>query len=595
MSSNSSAALTMESSRWRATARVLRLIGAASLGKLTVAAFAGAAAEAAAIALMSTATWMIVRAAAQPPIAVLGLAIVGVRAFALARPVLRYLERLAGHDSALAALATLRERVYAALARSKPGRLPGGDVLSRVVSDVDAVQDLLLRGLLPVVAAVGSGTLAVVLCWVLYPAAGALLLAGLFLAIGVVPLATYGIARRFAVSEARVRAELARRSLDLIDGAAELSAYGADHIALAAADSVAHRLARIQRATARLEAAATATTLAIQAATTLSILITSTNHGLHPILIPVLTLTCLTAFEPTMALALAARQLITVTAASQRLIEVFDTPPEIIDPARPHPLDPGPVTVDLHDVRVRYSADRPPALDRICLRIGPGERIAVVGPSGSGKSTLLAVLARQVDHEAGTVTVNGHDVRTLATDEVRARLIGATQDAYVFHASLRDNLILARPAATPTELAHVVRRAGLADWIATLPAGLDTVVGHDGASMSGGQRRRLVLARALLSDPDVLLLDEPLEGLDTATADAVWSETLAATQGKTTVLVTHRLAGLDTVDDVIVLDRGCVAQRGRHADLVAVPGLYRELWYAEQLADRVSGRAVATT
>jgi ATP-binding cassette subfamily C protein/ATP-binding cassette subfamily C protein CydC len=595
MSSNSSAIITAESSRWRATARVLRLIGAASLGRLTLAALAGATAEAAAIALMSTATWMIVRAAAQPPIAALGLAIVGVRAFALARPVLRYLERLAGHDSALAALVTLRERVYAALARSRPGRLPGGDVLSRVVSDVDAVQDLLLRCLLPAVIAVGSGALAIVLCWLLYPTAGALLLAGLFLAIVVVPLATYGIVRRFAVSEARVRAQLARRSLDLIDGAAELSAYGADHIALAAADGVAHRLARIQRATAHLEAVATATTLAIQAATTLSVLIVSTHHDVRPILIPVLTLTCLTAFEPTMLLPLAARQLITVTAASQRLVEVFDTPPEIIDPAHPHPLDPGPVTVDLHDVRVRYSADRPPALDRIRLHIGPGQRIAVVGPSGSGKSTLLAALARQVDHEAGTVTVNGHDVRTLATDDVRARLIGATQDAYVFHASLRDNLMLARPAATPAELTNAVRRARLQDWIETLPAGLDTVVGHDGASMSGGQRRRLVLARALLSDPDVLLLDEPLEGLDAATAGTVWSETLAATRGKTTVLVTHRLAGLDTVDQIIVLDQGRIAQRGRHADLVAVPGRYRELWCAEQLADRVSGHVVVTT
>lgn len=587
----------------RAVSHVLSSIGAKPLRRLAAAGMAGAAAELAAVALMATATWLIVRAAAQPPIAVLGLAIVGVRAFALSRPAFRYFERLAGHDAALSALATLRQRTYGALERLGPtglGGLRGSDTLSRVVSDVDAVQDLLLRCLLPAAVAVVSATAAVTLCSSLLPTAGLLSAGGLLLAILLVPAATHLVTRRFVARDARARAELAGRSLDLVDGAAELAAYGAAATALANADAAARRLARLQRATAQVESVAGGVILALQSATTLGVVFLAedaTRHGLPPILVPVLALTCFTVFESTVPLPAAARHLISATTATHRLAELFDAPAGLTEPADPRPLGTGPVTVTLRDVRVRYAADRPPALDGIDLHVEPGKRVALVGPSGSGKSTMLAVLARMVRLEEGTFTVNGHDARTLAADEVRSHLTGATQDSYIFHASLRDNLALARPEATDAQLADAARRARLSDWIDSLPGGLDTVVTHDGASMSGGQRRRLVLARALLAEPDVLLLDEPVEGLDPLTAEAVLSETLAATEGKATVLVTHRLAGLDTVDEIIVLDEGRIAQRGRHLDLVTTPGPYRELWRIEQLVTSADdhGRSAVVT
>jgi ATP-binding cassette subfamily C protein/ATP-binding cassette subfamily C protein CydC len=435
----------------------------------------------------------------------------------------------------------------------------GGDVMTRLVSDVDAVQDLLVRCLLPAGVAVVTAGGAVTLTAVLLPLAGAVLAGGLSLAVLAVPAAAHLALRHGVARVAASRAELATRGLDLVDGASELAAYGAEAAALAAADAAARRLAQHERACSRVASAAGAAILALQAGATIGVTLLAAAAGPAPILVPVLALTCLTTFEVAAPLPAAARHLIDVTAAACRLAELFDARPEVSAPTAAERLGDEPVTAELSGARVRYAPDRPPALDAVDLRIEPGKRVALAGPSGSGKSTVLAALGRFVGIESGSYRVNGHDAARLAPRDVRARLAGATQDAYVFHASLRDNLALARPEATEQELLDAARRASLSGWIESLPGGLDTVVGHDGASMSGGQRQRLVLVRALLADPDVLLLDEPVEGLDPPTAAAVLTETLDATNGRTVVLVTHDLGGLDAVDEVVSLDAGRVA------------------------------------
>ncbi|MGH3320676.1 MAG: ATP-binding cassette domain-containing protein, partial [Streptosporangiaceae bacterium] len=229
---------------------------------------------------------------------------------------------------------------------------------------------------------------------------------------------------------------------------------------------------------------------------------------------------------------------------------------------------------------------RPLALDGVDLRLPPGRRVALVGASGSGKSTLLAVLMRFVGIESGRVTADGVDLAAYAGDDVRRLVRGVTQDAHVFHTSIRENLRLARPDATQEQLTAAARRARLLDWIEWLPDGWETAVGDDGRQLSGGQRQRLLLARALLADPPVLVLDEPTEGLDTATADMVLADILGATRGRAVVLVTHRLTGLDTVDEVVVMDAGRVVQRGPHHTLLAGPGPYRDMWETERLTER---------
>lgn len=557
---------------------VVRWAGGRALRGLALAAAAGALAELANVALMATATWLIVRAAQQPPVVALGLAIVGVRAFALSRSAFRYLERLSGHDAALSVLVVLRRRVFAALERAVPDRLRSGDSLARMVADVDAVQDLLLRSLVPVVVAAVTGVAAVAACAVILPVAGLVLAAGLVTAVVVVPVSTWSVLRRLLPRVAWARARLCDRYLDLAEGTAELLVYGGLGRAEQAAAAAAERLARPARRAARTESTAAAAILVAQAGTTLAVLLVA-QRAVAPVLVPVLTLTALTAFAIATPLPAAARHLAGAAAPVRRLTELLDARPDHTEPTHPRRLGPGPITAELQEIRVRYDAERAPALDGFDLRVDPGKRIALVGPSGSGKSTVLAVLSRLVQPASGRYTLAGYDVRELAATDVRARVAGAAQDAYVFHAPLRDNLALARPAATDDELLAAARRARLED----LPDGLDTVVGHDGGLLSGGQRQRLVLARALLADPEVLLLDEPAEGVDPPTAALLLAETLDATRGRAVVLVTHTLAGLEDVDEIVVLENGRAAQRGPHAELVAVPGLYRRLWEAERL------------
>jgi ATP-binding cassette subfamily C protein CydC len=234
----------------------------------------------------------------------------------------------------------------------------------------------------------------------------------------------------------------------------------------------------------------------------------------------------------------------------------------------------------LEQVTVRYRADGPPALDRVSLDLPPGRRVAVVGPSGAGKSTLLAVLTGAVRPDHGRVTLDGVDICERSPEELPRAVSGLLADAHVFHATVRENLLLGRGTATEDELTAAAAAAGLLDWVRRQPAGWETVVGEDGGQLSGGQRQRLVLARALLAAPtDVLVLDEPTEGLDPRAADRVLaSATAHAGPTRTVLLVTHRLSGLDAYDEIVVLDSGRIVQRGSHAELIHQPGWYRDQW-----------------
>ncbi|WP_344056150.1 ABC transporter ATP-binding protein, partial [Sphaerisporangium rubeum] len=336
-----------------------------------------------------------------------------------------------------------------------------------------------------------------------------------------------------------------------------------------------------ERRQARAGAAVLALGTLAQGLTVAAIVLVAQRAGLGQVPAAVLALTALVAFEPILPLAAAGERFAGVTAALRRLREVRATPPAVAEPAAPAAVPQGPLTVRAEDLVVRHCPGLPPALDGVSLTLTPGRRVAVVGPSGAGKSTLLAALMRTVEPDSGTITLNGVDVRELAPDGVRERITGLTQDPYVFRATLRDNLLLAGPDATGDELAAAVRRARLADWVER--TGWDATLGEDGRTVSGGQLQRLALARALLRDPEVLLLDEPAESLDPATADALTADLLDATHGRTTLLVTHRLRGLEHVDEIIVLEDGRVTQRGTHETLTTVPGYYRDLWRSEAL------------
>ncbi|MFC6080571.1 thiol reductant ABC exporter subunit CydC [Sphaerisporangium aureirubrum] len=546
-----------------------------------VAALAGAAAELAGLGLIAAAAWLITRAAQQPELAALSVAIVAVRAFATSRGVFRYGERLTGHDVALRAQAATREELYEALVPAGPSRLGGADALSRMVDDTDAVQDLLVRCLLPAVAATVTAVAAVVLGAALLPAAALTLLAGLAVAGVLLPSAAVAAARRWSAALAPARAELAARVADLVHGAADLAAYGAGNRALAAAAEAGERLAALERRQARANATTLALGTLVQGLTVAAIVLVAQRAALGQVPTAVLALTSLVAFEPVLPLAAAGERFAGVTAALRRLREVRSAPPAVPEPAAPVAMPEGPLTVRAENLVVRHRPGLPPALDGVSLSLTPGRRVAVVGPSGAGKSTLLAALMRDVDPESGSLLVNGVDVREMSPDDVRARITGLTQDPYVFRASLRDNLLLAGPEANQDDLTRAVRRARLDEWVDR--TGWDTTLGEDGRTVSGGQLQRLALARALLRDPEVLLLDEPAESLDATTADALTADLLDATHGRTTLLVTHRLHGLEHLDEIIVLEDGHITQRGTHPQLISTPGYYQDLWHSESL------------
>ncbi|MFB4320559.1 thiol reductant ABC exporter subunit CydC [Actinomadura sp. 21ATH] len=563
--------------------------------RLAAAGLAGVAAELCGLGLIAAAAWLIARAAQQPPVAALGLAIVAVRACAVGKGGLRYVERLAGHDVALRALAELRGRVFDALARTPasrrataagPGALRDGDALTRLVADVDAVQDLLLRCLLPAVAAAVCGAAGLAVCAAAVPAAAPVLAAALAVVVLVLAPAAAVAGGRAAARAAERRRDLAVAALDVLEGADDLAVFGAAGRFAGAARERSRLLARAERAAARVTALSAGAGYAVQGAAAAAVAWTAIAAGAGGVAVAVAALTALVTVEAALPLVAAAQRLREALPAARRVTAVLDSP----GPRRPRVparLPAGPLAVQLLGVTVAYPAPgggEVRALDGLDLLVERGRRVAIVGASGAGKSTVLAAACGEAEPASGTVLLGGHDTRACDPDAVRAAVRGLAQDAHVFAGTVRANLLLARPGATDAQLEAAARRARLLEVVAGLPQGWDTPVGAGGHGLSGGQRQRLLLARALLADPPVLVLDEPAEALDTRTADDLTRELLTAPGGGTLLLVTHRLAALDAADEVVVLDRGRLAQRGTHAELLARPGPYRDLWDAELLA-----------
>ncbi|MEE1754314.1 thiol reductant ABC exporter subunit CydD [Streptomyces sp. SP18CS02] len=563
-------------------------------GRLALALLLGSLAVASAVGLMAVSGFLISRASEQPPVLHLMVAVTATRAFGIGRAVFRYAERLVSHDTVLRMLAELRVGVYRRLERITPAglrRVRRGDLLSRLVSDVDALQDYWLRWLLPVTTAALVGAGAVGFTAWLVPGAGLVLAAGLLLAGVVVPLVSGATARRAENRLSPARGVLAARVVDLLRGCAELTVAGAlrDREDRArAADAALTRIASRQASAAALGAGLSALVCGATVAGAAFMGIQAVRDGrLDGVALAVVVLTPLAAFETVAGLPLAVQYRQRVKRSAERVHEVLDAPVPVREPRCPAPAPDSAFPLELHGITARYAGQERDALAGFGLRLEAGRRIAVVGASGSGKTTLAQVLLRFLDSSAGTYRIGGADAASLDGDDVR-RLVGlCAQDAHIFDSSIRENLRLARPGADDDALLRVLERARLLEWAEALPDGLDTLVGEHGAQLSGGQRQRLALARALLADFPVLVLDEPAEHLDLATADALTDDLLGATEGRTTVLITHRLRGLDAVDEVVVLEEGRTVQQGPYAELAAVDGPLRRMLERERAADLV--------
>ncbi|MER5735060.1 thiol reductant ABC exporter subunit CydD [Streptomyces sp. NPDC002262] len=579
--------------RIRATAGELK-------GRMALALLLGSLALGSAVGLMAVSGWLISRASEQPPVLHLMVAVTATRAFGIGRAVFRYAERLVSHDAVLRTLAELRVSVYARLERIAPAglrRARRGDLLARLVHDVDALQDYWLRWLLPAGAAllVGLGSVGFT-AWLL-PEAGAVLAVGLLVAGVLVPPLGAALARRAERRLAPARGALATAVADSLRGCAELTVAGALRGRLDRARAVDRTLTGIasrQSAAAALGAGLSAVVCGLTVVAAAWVGVQAVRDGrLDGVALAVVVLTPLAAFEAVTGLPSAVQYRQRVKHSAERVFEVLDAPVPVHEPAVPAAPPAGPFPLELAGIGARYAGQERPALDGFGLTLDAGRRVAVVGASGSGKTTLAQVLLRFLDAEAGTYRIGGVPASELDGDDVR-RFVGlCAQDAHLFDSSLRENLRLARTDAGDEQLREALRRARLLDWVDGLPDGLDTLVGEHGSKLSGGQRQRLALARALLADFPVLVLDEPAEHLDLATADALTDDLLRATEGRTTVLITHRLRGLDAVDEVVVLDGGRTVQRGPYAELAAEDGPLRRMLEQERATDLLLGGVTA--
>jgi ATP-binding cassette subfamily C protein CydC len=530
-------------------------------GRFALALLLGALALAAGSALMASSGYLISRAALRPEILSLTVVIVGVRFFALSRAVLRYLERLVSHDAAFRFLAHVRVSFFERLEPLVPGGLRGtrpGELLSGFVADVDALQHLLVRVVGPPVAALAVGVAAALTAALLVPEAGVVLAVALVLGIVLVPLLAARIARAAGRRRPAERAQLAGGTVELLAGLPELVAYGVADERLARLEETDRRLRRSVVREALAGGAGDGLVIALSglaAAGVVAAAIPAVRAGrLDGVLLGMLALLTLASFEGVRALPLAAQHLAGTEAAAERLFAVTDAEPPVHDPAQPRPLT-GPGVLRLESARLRYDGG-PWLLDGADLELRPRRRVALVGPSGAGKTSLAHVLVRFRDLDGGRATLDGHDLREYAQDDVRRVVALAGQDAHLFATTIRENVRLARPAASDGEILAALRRAGTGDWLDSLPEGLDTFVGDEGGLVSGGQRQRIALARAFLSGARILVLDEPTAHLDEETAAAVLDDLLDASGDAGVLLITHSRLRLERFDEVLSLEDG---------------------------------------
>ncbi|HEY6547584.1 MAG TPA: thiol reductant ABC exporter subunit CydC [Vicinamibacteria bacterium] len=564
--------------------------GAGSLGaRLVLAAALQALTLGTGAALLWTSALLLSRAALHPGLAALSLAIVGVRFFGLARGVLRYVERLFSHDTALRASARLRAEFTARLVPLAPARLAlarGGDLTSRLVADVEALENAGLRAFVPLLGALMLAT-GVLVALPSPSLAGA---AALGLAVAGLAAPLLGAWRGARPSQILVEARgaLQARIVDGLRGLAELTILGALPSFQGAVELEAQALSRAQDRAARAGAAgsalaALATDFAALAALLLGAGLAAQGALAGERLAGVVLLT-LGAFEATLGLPSAFAALGAARTAERRLAEVTLATPAVGEPAHPRPAGRG-LHLEARDLSFTYPEAVGPTLRGISLVVEPGRVVAVVGASGSGKSTLVRLLARFWDVPGSSLYLDGTDVRHLATEDVRARVAVLGQPFHVLGGSLGENLRLARPDATEDDLREAARFAGLDALLTRLPEGASTWVGEHGTRLSGGERQRIALAQAWLSRARLLVLDEPTTHLDAASEREALDGIVGLGRDRGVLLVTHRFAGLRGADEILVLDRGEVRERGRFDALAGAGGLFARGLRTERRAD----------
>ncbi len=553
-------------------------------GGVALSVLASVATIASSIGLLGTSAYLISYAALQPSIAYLQVAIVGVRFFGISRGIFRYLERLSSHSVNFGLLARLRVWFYQAIEPLAPARLAqyhSGDLLQRAVGDIDVLENFYVRVVAPPLAAalVTLGAAWLVGGWSLR--LSGVLVGGLVLGGVGVPWISNALSRTPGRQLVSARSELSANYVESLQGMADLLAYGQEGAVRQRLSGLERNLTDAQMRLAWAGGAGNALSQLIGNLTLFAVLLFAiplvSAGKLDGVLLAVVSLVVLSTFEAVAPLPQAAQMLEGSLEAARRLFELVDAEPAIREPTAPSDM-PAVSNLSVRNLTFRYDSEREPALRDFSLELAPGRKVALVGPSGAGKSTLLALWMRFWEVPAGTIFVAGRDIHAYRSADTRRLFALVSQSTYLFTATLRENLRLANPDAGADELERALDQAGLHDWFVRLPDGLDTWLGDRGQQMSGGERQRLALARALLQNSQVVLLDEPTAHLDPLTEREVSDTLHAVLKDRSVVWATHSLKGMKWMDEILVLDHGQIVERGTHSRLMKANGLYARLW-----------------
>ncbi|HHY60452.1 MAG TPA: thiol reductant ABC exporter subunit CydC [Clostridia bacterium] len=541
------------------------------------------------VGLMVTSAYLISWSALQPPVLDLMTLVAGVRFFGLSRAAFRYGERYVNHQTTFAVLTKIRVWIYEALAQQSPGQLlsyHSGQLLSRLVGDVEALKDLYLRVVLPPCTALLVGLVITVLLsffhwW--YALSFALFygLAGLG-----VPWFVRKIAR-FKKELAEARDRLHTTLVDSIKGLTEVAAFDLAGRQIEKAAGHGNAFNRWQQLMYRRSAlTGTLTQLLANLAmfVTLCLSVYFASQGqIGGIWVAALTLGVLAGFEAIHNLNQVVPHLEDCLEAGERVLALVNTPPLVSRPA-PQPLFHPGREVTVRRLTFSYPQSNQVVLRHIDFHVPAGGKLAIVGPSGAGKSTIAQLLLGYWPYREGSITIGGREVSSFSEEELWTTVGLVSRQTYLFNATIRENLLLAKPTATEAELWEAVEKVHLAPHLEALPKGWDTVIGEGGWKLSGGQRQLVALARTFLRNPSVLVLDEATEGLDPVTEEQVLAAIRRLMEGRTTILITHHLTGLEAMDEILVLDRGEIVERGTHQELLSRGGLYSRLFRLQEVS-----------
>jgi ATP-binding cassette subfamily C protein CydC len=517
---------------------------------------------------MAMSAYLISRAAQVTSIADLSITIALVQLFAISRAALRYLERYLTHTATFRILARLRSWLYSSLEPLAPARLlrnRSGDVLTRLMADTDTLEHFYARSVVPPIVAVLVTALACLILGLFNIWLGVALLVFLLLTGVVLPLSSWWLSRAPAGEMVATRAALNAALVDEIQGMADLEAYNREIHYQERLSALSRQQNGVQQRLALIRGIGITLGTLLTGLAGLTVLWLAipliTSGKISGVYLALLPLTAIASFEAVQPLAIALQNLEASGSAARRIFALIDLEPAVPDPVPssrpcvcPTPSK-GPYGIEVDHLYFRYSSHGQPVLEDVSFTVPPGGRLVIAGPSGSGKSTLLSLLLRFWDYQAGSIKLAGRELRDYPPDEVRAMMSVVAQETYLFSGTIRDNLLLADPEAGDDRISFACRQAELDEFISSLPDGCDTWIGENGIQLSGGERQRLAIARSILKDAPILLLDEATAHLDAMTEQLIMRALERLMIGRTTLLISHRAPGLESNEPVLVLRR----------------------------------------